>query len=165
MNQFTYSVVRSFNQFMASQLGTDTLAVSGSTGTLLLNAYPGNYDLVKDTVTCQFYNEVIQEVGGGRYASGSRSRFGEFNAQIDVWSPPNANGEPRQGANRQFKDCVEQALKSRVRINLIDYGTAGTSIVGGMMVRQTDAQSMPVDDMAGWSRWRLGYRIKALDSD
>lgn len=166
MNSFTYSVVRSFNQYMAGALGTANLTASGSTASLVLNAYPPYKDMSGDTVTCYVFDEVIKEVGGGRMASGTKSRIGNFAFQVDVWSPPNANSEPRQGANRQFKDAVEQALKPKVRINLVDYsGTAGTSVAGGMFIRQEDARWMPDENLPGWSRWRLGYRLKAVDSD
>lgn len=163
MIDFTYSVIRSFNQYMASNLGTDKLVVSGTLGTLLLNSHPANANLTNDTVTCYFYDEQIRETGGRMV--GTKGRIGDFWCQIDVFSPPNANGEPRQGINRQFKDRVEEALKPKVRVDLIEYGTAGTSVAGGMYVRQESASWQPQDDMDGWSRWRLQYKLSAVDTD
>lgn len=166
MNNFTYSAIRSWNQYLNANLGTSVLAVSGSVGTLVLNAYPGQVKLSNDTVTAYVYDEVISEVGCGRMASGSKARDVTFHSQVDVWSPPNPQGEPRQGANRKFKDIVEESLKDKVRIDLLQWdGTGGTTINGGMYVRQESASWMPDDNMDGWSRWRLSYVLRAVDYD
>jgi len=166
LNDFTYSVVRSFNQYANANLGTDVLTVGGSAGTVILNAYPGHYTLDRDTVTFQVYDERITEIGGGRWAGDSQGRLKEMWIQADVWSPPNTQGEPRQGANRKFKDKVEEAFKDRVRINLLQWdGTGGTTVAGGMYVRQLSSSPMPTDDMEGWSRWKLEYLVRAVDHD
>ncbi len=166
MNDFSYSAIRSFNQYMNANLGTDVLSVSGTVGTLILNAYPGQVKLQNDTVTCYFYDETFDEIGGGRMASGTKARIANMWAQVDVWSPPNNSGEPRQGANRKFKDRVEEALKDKVRIDLIRWdGTGGTTVNGGMYVRQRSASWMPDEEMDGWSRWRLDYELRAVDYD
>jgi hypothetical protein len=160
MNDFTYSVIRSFNQYLNTNLGT------AADQQLVLNAYPGHLLLDKDTVAVHFYNERIAEIGGGRWAGGSRGRIGEFWCQIDVWSPPNAQGEPRQGANRKLKDDVEQVFKNKVRIDLLQWdGTGGTQVAGGMLVRELSAQWLPGEGEDGWSRWALDYYVRAVDHE
>lgn len=160
MDNFTYSVVRSFNQYMNANFSP------GTDEQLILNPYPSQKELTKDTVSVHFYDEVITEVGGGRYVGSSQGRFGDFYCQIDCWCPPNVAGEPRNGANRQLKDKVEKVLKPQVRINLLAWdGTQGTTVAGGMYVRQTAARWNPVEEMDGWTRWSLDYRIRAVDTD
>ncbi len=166
MNDFTYSAIRSFNQYMNANLGTSVLAVSGTVGTLILNAYPGQMKLKNDTVTCYDYDMTFDEIGGGRMANGTKARIANISFQVDVWSPPNNNGEPRQGANRKFADRVEEALKDKVRINLIQWdGTGGTTVNGGMYVRQRSASPENDDNMDGWTRRRLDYELRAVDYD
>lgn len=165
MNDFTYSVVRSFNQYTNANLGT-SFAVGGSTGTVILNPFQGHIELDRDTASFDFYDERIREIGGGREAGGSKGRYGEFWVQCDVWSPPTPNGEPRQGANRKFKDLVEQAFKNKVRIDLLSWdGTGGTTVQGGMFIRQEGASPMADESMEGWSRWRLNYYLRAVDHE
>jgi hypothetical protein len=161
MNDFTYSVVRSFNAYINGTYGTS------ASEQLLLNPYPGKINLndKDDTICVQFPIETIREFGG-RYGSGQGAREGNFIVQIDCYSAPNAAGEPRQGANRKLKDKVEQMFKPINRINLYEWdGTNGTTLEGGMFVRQTEAQNMFDPEMPGWSRWRLGYRLRAIDND
>lgn len=159
MNNFTYSVVRSFNAYINANLGT------AADEQLILNPYPGKIPLDRDTVCVQFPVETIREFGG-RYGSGQGAREGNFIVQIDCYSPPNSAAEPRQGANRKLKDKVEQVFKTRCRIDLLEFdGTNGTTLEGGMYVRQTEAQNMFDPEMPGWSRWRLGYRLRAIDND
>jgi hypothetical protein len=120
-----------------------------------------------DCVTVQFYDQRYQEFHG-RQVGGSQGRLADLWVQIDCWSPPNAQGESREGANRQLKDEVETVFKSKVRIPLISYGsggTSGTSEVGGLYVREESAQPMDDPDMKAWSRWALTYRLKARETE
>jgi hypothetical protein len=166
MDNFTYSVVRSFNQYINSALGTATLTIDGTTGTLMLTEYPAKIPLDRDTVGVHFYQETFEEISGGRWAGGSRGRFGLFGCQIDILSPPNTQGEMRAGANRKLKDAVEGVLKDRTRLNLLQWdGTGGTTVAGGMYVRQTEASFEPQNDLEGWARWRLDYHIRAVDHE
>lgn len=154
----TYNVIRSFNQFLNGtlSLGTDQQ--------LILNPYPSQKELDRDTVSVHFFDERVRELHGRR-VGGSDGRIVDSWCQIDVWSPPNSSGEPRNGANRTLKDTVESVFKPKVRIPLINYGTAGTTEVGGMYVRQESASWLPVEDMKNWCRWSLTYRIRAVDTD
>lgn len=160
MNDFSYSVVRSFNQYFNAHFGT------GGDSRLSLKTYDPHRQLDSDTVTVQFYDEQIREIGGGRQAGGSRGRFGEFYVQVDCWSPPNSAGESREGTNRQLKDEVEQVWKGKARVPLLAWdGTGGTTVVGGMQVRQQSASFIQDPDMEGFSRWRLDYMIRAVDHE
>jgi hypothetical protein len=160
VNDFTYSAIRSFNQHLNTTLGTAT------DRQLVLNAYPGKVTLDKDTVSVHFYDERFSEIGGGRWAGGSRGRFGELWCQIDVLSPPNTAGEPRAGANRQLKDDVEECFKAKARINLLQWdGTGGTTVAGGMYVRELGATWIPDEEMEGWCNWKLDYYIRAVDHE
>jgi hypothetical protein len=160
MNDFTYSAIRSFNQYLNANLSL------GTDQQLVLNAYPGQVKLDKDTVSVNFYDFRVREIGGGRQVSGSRGRFGEMWCQIDVFSPPNSQGEPRQGANRKLVDDVAEVFKGKTNINLLSWdGTGGTSVAGGMHIRQTGATPMVEEGMEGWSRWRMDYYIRAVDTE
>ena len=161
MDDFSYSVIRSFNQY----LNTNYATASGEQ--LVLNPYPGQVNIKgSDTVSVHFYDRRITEIGGGRQVSGSEARFGEFWCKVDCWSPPNSAGEPRNGANRKLVDKVEKVLKPKVRINLLQWdGTGGTTVAGGMYVRQTGAAWLPVEEMDGYTRWQLDYKIRAVDTD
>ena len=160
MDDFTYSVVRSFNQYVNTNFSC------GTDEQLLLDESPPYTDLDKDTVACHFYDENIKEVGLGRQTDGTRKgRFGEFWLQADVMSPPDEDGFVRDGANRKLKDKFEDVLKSSVRINLLEWdGTGGSTIAGGMFVRQEGATWVETE-MEGWSRWRLGFYMRAVDHE
>ncbi len=161
MDDFSYSAIRSFNQFLNGSLSL------GTGEQLVLNPYPGHLNLEgSDTVSVHFYGMSIEEFGGGRWAGGSKGRKANLACQIDVWSPPNSSGEARNGANRKLKDKVEQVFKDRARINLLQWdGTGGTTVAGGMHVRQTDSAWMPVEEMEGWTRWRLEYKVWGIDHE
>jgi hypothetical protein len=120
-----------------------------------------------DTVTVSFFDQQFTEVGG-RQVGGSKGRLADLWCQIDCWSPPNAGGESREGANRQLKDEVETVFKAKTRIPLISYGsggTSGTTAVGGLYVREESAQPMDDPDLKAWSRWALTYRLKARETE
>ena len=166
MQDFTYSLQRSFNQYANANLGSDILTISGTTGTMILNWYPGHSQLDKDTICCHFYNEVPRGIGGGRWASGTKARRVDAWCQIDVWSPPNNQGEPRGGAHRKYQDRVQEAFKDTVRINLLQWdGTGGTTVNGGMLVQQVSAQQVPEEEKDGWLHTVLDYRVSAVDYD
>lgn len=166
MNDFSYSLQRSFNQYTASQLGTDIMTISGTTGTVILNWYPGHSELDRDTVCCHFYNAVPMGIGGGRYAEGTKARKVDAFCQFDVFSPPNSQGEPRGGAHRKFADRVMEAFKDTVRINLLQWdGTGGTTVNGGMLVQQESVEYIPDEEKEGWLHTALGYRVSAVDYD
>lgn len=162
MNDFSYSAIRSFNQYLNSQF------TATATEQLVLNPYPGHVDLSssKDTVSVHFYDSTIEEIGGGRWAGGSRGRFVNLYCQIDVWSPPNSSGEARNGANRKLKDKVEDCLKDKTRIDLLSWdGTGGTTLAGGMYVRQQGASWIPTEGEDNYCRWSLDYRVRAVDHE
>lgn len=159
MNDFSYSIVRSFNQYMN---GSDNLAI-GADEQLILTKSP-HTKMDRDTVTVEFYDEVPKDYLGRRVGS-TTGRHVDLWCQIDCWSPPNSSGEPRAGANRKLKDKVEQVWKDTPRFPVISYGTAGTQVEVYAYIRQEGASTVPVEDMVGWTRWRLNYHMWAIDTE
>ena len=159
MNDFSYSIVRSFNQYMN---GTDNLTI-GADEQLILKKSP-HTKMDRDTVTVEFYDEIFKDYLG-RQTGSSQGRRADLWCQIDCWSPPNSSGEPRQGANRKLKDKVEQVWKDTARFPVVSYGTAGTQAEVYAYIRQESASTIPVEEMAGWSRWKLNFKIWAIDTE
>lgn len=160
MNDFYYSVTRSINQYLN---GTANLSI-GTGEQLVLNWHPGHVLLNKDTVAVHYYDQTYDEYIG-RAVGTTTGRSANIWMQIDVWSPPNENDEPRQGANRQLADRVAQVFKGTHRIPVLSYGTAGTAVEGYAFVKQNSCTPMPVEEMEGWSRNRLDFSISAIDTD
>jgi hypothetical protein len=160
VNNFYYSVCRSMNQWLN---GTNNISV-GTDERVILNAYPGHISLDRDTIAVQYYDQNYDDFVGRRVGSTS-GRSSNVWMQIDCYSPPNNEGEPRQGANRKLADRVMDAFKGTQRIPVLSYGTAGTAIEGYAYVRQNSCMPMPVEEMEGWSRTKLDFRITAVDTD
>lgn len=161
MDDFTYSIIRSFNQYVnnPSNFGT---AIGEQ---LILNADPGHVDLDRDTVSIYFYDEVFRDYRG-RSVGTAQGREVELYFQADVFSPPNNAGEPRQGACRKLKDKFEEIWKGNCRFPVLSWdGTGGTQVERYAYIRQQSAAPMPSEDMDGWSRWRLDYRITCIDTE
>jgi len=159
MDDFSYSLVRSFNQFLNANLSM------GTDEQLVFKRSPKT-DLDKDTVFVEFYDNRIDGIGGGRQVGGSRGRWSNDWAQIDVYSPPNTQGESREGAHRQLVDRVAQVFKGSMMVPLIQYGTAGTQEVRRIRVRQESGKrSDPGPEMEGWTRTTMSYRLRTVDTD
>ncbi len=160
MNDFSYSVTRSFNEYIN---GTVNLAI-GTGEQLILNARPGHMKLDRDTIAVQFYDQTFTDFVG-RQVGTSKGRRSDLWCQVDVYAPPNNEGEPRQGACRKLKDRFEETFKDTVRFPVKSYGTAGTAIERYGYIRQESASPMDVEEMEGWSRYRLDYRIHCIDTE
>ena len=160
MDNFTYSTIRSFNEYINN---SDNFTV-GTGEQLILNARPGHMKLDKDTVSVYFYDQRMTDYHG-RTVGTTTGRKVDLWCQIDVWSPPDNQGEAREGACRQLKDRFEQVWKADVRFPVKSYGTVGTAIERYGYIRQESASPMDVPDMDGWSRWRLHYQMWCIDTD
>ena len=158
MNDFTYSAIRSFNQYLNTNLSV------GTDEQLILT--PSRFtDLDKDTVRVEFYDQTYSD-SLGRFVGTSQGRNSKLYIQIDCLSPPNAEGEERSGANRKLKDRVEEVFKDTIRIPILSYGTAGTQVERNGFIRQDGAMPIPDEgNMPGWTRWKLNYRMEVVDTE
>ena len=160
MNDFTYSLIRSFNQYIN---GSNHLAM-GTDEQLILNPKPGHKDLDRDTISVEFYDSLSEDYFG-RSVGTTTGRKVNLWCQVDVLSPPNNSGEPRAGACRKLKDKYEQVWKSTLRFPVLLWdGTGGTAIERYAYIRQLSAAPRPMDDMEGWSGWRLDYKLWCIDT-
>ena len=160
MNDFSYSVIRSFNEYIN---GSANLSI-GTGEQLILNARPGHMKLDRDTISVQFYDQTYTDYTG-RGVGTTTGRRSDLWCQVDCWTPPNNESEPREGACRKLADKVSQTFKDTVRFPVKSYGTAGTAIERYGYIRQESASPMDVEEMEGWSRWRLSYRLHAIDTE
>lgn len=159
MDNFSYSLVRSFNQFFNTNF-------SAGTDEQLILKRDDKTEMNKDTAFVEHYDERLDPIGGGRQVSGSRGWFDVNWVQIDCYSPPNAQGQSRDGAHRKFVDKVNQVFTGSWMLPLVDYGTAGTTEMGRIRVRKESAARIPAGpEMEGWNRTTITYRLTAVNTE
>ncbi len=160
MDDFSYSTIRSFNEYVNN---SDNLSI-GTGEQLILNAKPGHMKLDRDTISVMFYDQTYTDFTG-RGVGTTTGRRSDLWCQVDCLTPPNNEGEPREGACRKLKDKFETTWKATVRFPVKSYGTAGTQVERYGYIRQESASPEDAEEMEGWSRWRLDYHIHAIDTD
>ncbi len=137
-----YEIERSFNEYINDNLSTQS-------GEVIKYEFPLD-TIGSHTYSVEFISDTPIPVSGRSIAAGSRGRFIESLAQVDVFRLPTAAGEPDVAGAKKMISRVTNLFKGTHFIPLKTYGdtptgaTVGT-VSGAIMVDEDAATKIAFD--------------------
>jgi len=137
-----YEIERSFNEYLNDNLSTQS-------GEVIKYEFPLD-TIGSHTYSVEFISDTPIPVTGRSIAAGSRGRFIESLAQVDVFRLPTAAGEADVAGAKKMISRVTNLFKGSHFIPLKTYGdtptgaTVGT-VAGAMRIDEGDAAKVAFD--------------------
>ena len=157
-----YAVERSFCEYVGANLGTQS-------GEVLVFEFPVSELGGSHTYSIEFISDTPIPIAGHSIDGGSKGRFIESLAQIDVFRLPTSSGEPDVAGAKKMVSRVDSLFKGTHFIPFKTYGSAPTAsttgtVAGALQVDLTEVSKTAFDPNQNLRRYTQTIKIKVKEA-